>query len=98
MKVFLDDVRQEPSGWVRCYWPDEVIALFETEQVEEISLDHDLGDDTRGTGNDVILWIEEKVFNYNFIPPKITIHSSNSSARKKMELGIQSILRFQRSE
>jgi hypothetical protein len=29
--------------------------------VQELSLDHDLGDDARGTGYDVILWIEEAV-------------------------------------
>ena len=26
-------------------WPDEVIALLQTGEVEELSLDHDLGDD-----------------------------------------------------
>ncbi|HHQ4547340.1 MULTISPECIES: cyclic-phosphate processing receiver domain-containing protein [Aeromonas] len=34
-----------------------MIAWLETETVTEISLDHDLGDDDRGTGYDVILWI-----------------------------------------
>lgn len=33
MKVFLDDERNTPDGWVRAYWPDEVIALLETGQV-----------------------------------------------------------------
>lgn len=50
MKVFLDDERRTPEGWVRVYWPDEAIALLQTGQVTEISLDHDLGDDARGTG------------------------------------------------
>jgi len=39
------------------YWPAEAIALLETGQVRELSLDHDLGDDTRGTGYDVVLWV-----------------------------------------
>ncbi|WP_309295279.1 cyclic-phosphate processing receiver domain-containing protein [Aeromonas caviae] len=42
----------------------------------EISLDHDLGDDGRGTGYDVILWIENEVMTNYFIPPKIHIHSA----------------------
>lgn len=92
MKIYLDDERTTPEGWRRVYWPDEAILLLETGQVTEISLDHDLGDDERGTGYDVVLWIEEAVITRGFIPPKILVHSANSSARLKMELGIQSIV------
>ena len=93
MKVFLDDERVAPEGWTRVYWPDEAIALLKTGQVEEISLDHDLGDDERGTGYDVVLWIEEAVATQGFKPPRMTVHSANSSARQKMEMGIAAILR-----
>lgn len=91
MKVFLDDERQTPAGWVRTYWPDEAIALLEAGAVTEISLDHDLGDDVRGTGYDVVLWIEEAVATRGFIAPRVLVHSANSSARQKVTLGIQSI-------
>jgi len=57
-------------------------------------LDHDLGDDAHGTGYDVILWIEQTVATEGFIPPKITVHSANPSARQKMEAGISSIQRL----
>ena len=30
MKIFLDDIRNTPDGWVRCYWPDEVLSLLDT--------------------------------------------------------------------
>ncbi|MBC3917833.1 hypothetical protein H8L32_10145 [Undibacterium sp. CY18W] len=93
MKVFLDDERQTPEGWIRVYWPKEAINLLETGQVQIISLDHDLGDDERGTGYDVITWLEEAVITRGFIPPEMRVHSANSSARQKMEMGIQSILR-----
>jgi len=94
LKVYLDDERQTPDGWVRVYWPDEAIALLKTGGVTEISLDHDLGDDECGTGYDVVLWIEEAVITEGFLPPnKISIHSANSSAREKMERGIASIQR-----
>jgi hypothetical protein len=73
------------------YWPDEAIALLETGRVTELSLDHDLGDDERGTGYDVVLWIEEAVITRGFVPPKIFVHSANSSARQKMEMGIRAI-------
>lgn len=90
-RVYLDDERVTPDGWTRTYWPDEVIASLKTGQVRELSLDHDLGDDERGTGYDVVLWIEEAVALEGFAPPKISVHSANSSARDKMLSGIRSI-------
>src|SRR5688500_3573081 len=61
MRVFLDDERATPPGWHRVRWPDEAITLLEQGGVTELSLDHDLGDDARGTGYDVVLWIEAAV-------------------------------------
>ena len=94
MRVYLDDERATPDGWVRVYWPDEAIALLDTGDVVEISLDHDLGDDERGTGYDVLLWIEEAVAVRGFEPPKMSVHSANSSARQKMEAAIATIARL----
>jgi hypothetical protein len=98
MRVYLDDERATPEGWVRVYWPDEAIVLLESGAVEEISLDHDLGDDARGTGYDVILWIEEAVILRGFKPPKIAIHTANASAREKMLAGVYSIVSRARLE
>ena len=42
MKVYLDDVRQAPEGWVRTYTVAETIELLKTGEVVELSLDHDL--------------------------------------------------------
>ena len=94
MRVYLDDERPTPKGWIRVYWPHQAIALLKTGDVEEISLDHDLGDDARGTGYDVILWIEEAAALRGFKPPKITVHSANPSARDKMFAGIAAIGRL----
>lgn len=87
----MDDERETPSGWVRVYWPDEAVPLLETGDVEVVSLDHDLGDDEKGTGYDVILWIEEAVFTRGFQPPEILVHSANPAARQRMEAGIARI-------
>lgn len=92
MNVYLDDERKTPDGYVRVYWPNEAIDLLKSNKVELISLDHDLGDDARGTGYDVILWIEQAVFLDGFVPPVMVVHSANSSARIKMNLGIQNII------
>jgi len=91
MNVYLDDERATPEGWVRVYWPDEAIELLKSGDVTEISLDHDLGDDERGTGYDVVLWIEEQVALHGFKPPAMKVHSANVSARTKMENGIRAI-------
>ena len=97
MKVYLDDERIAPDGWRQVRWPEEAIELLETGTVTELSLDHDLGDDDHGTGYDVVLWIEEAVAIRGFRPPSIKVHSANSSARIKMESGIQSIERIAHS-
>lgn len=94
MKVFLDDERATPEGWVRAFWPEDVIELLKGGKVAELSLDHDLGDDEHGTGYTVLLWLEEQVAVHGLTPPVIRIHSANSSARLKMEAAIESIIRF----
>jgi len=97
MKLYLDDERSAPAGWTAARWPDEAIAHLQTGQVEELSLDHDLGDDKRGTGYDVLLWIEEAVALRGFSPPRIiTVHSANPSARQRMEMAIQNISAIRR--
>ncbi|CAB4134477.1 hypothetical protein UFOVP273_96 [uncultured Caudovirales phage] len=96
MKIYLDDERKTPDGWVRCYWPQEVRDLIDRvglENITHISLDHDLGDDDRGTGYDVVTYLEEMIFFDKSIKtiPEITVHSANSSARQKMLRGIDAI-------
>lgn len=94
MKVYLDDERTTPEGWFRVYWPDEAISLLKTGKVTHLSLDHDLGDDDRGTGYDVVLWLEEQVICNGFTPPEVTVHSANSSASVKMRTGISNMMKY----
>ena len=91
MKVYLDDERAAPDGWVLVRWPEEAIELLKTGQVTDLSLDHYLGDDERGTGYDIVLWIEEAVATSGFVPPRMAVHSSNAPARAKKEAGIARI-------
>jgi hypothetical protein len=98
MRIYLDNERETPEGWTRVYWPDEAIAHLEQGGVEIISPDHDLGDDERGTGYDVLLWIEEAAAIRGFRPPEIRIRSANSSARQKMDLAAGNIERLARSQ
>jgi len=92
MDVFLDDRRQTPLDWTRVYWPDQAIALLETGKVKLISLDHDLGDDQRGTGYDVLVWIEQAVATDGLNPPEIRIHTADPAAKKKMQEKVAAIV------
>lgn len=91
MKIYLDDERSVPDGWILVKTAPEAIKMLQTEQVEVISLDHDLGESECGTGYDVLLWIEEQVALFEYIPPEIKLHTANASARIKMELAISKI-------
>lgn len=92
LKIYLDDERMAPKGWVRTKNVTSTINLLKRGLVEALSLDHDLGTD-KENGYDVLLWIEEQVFtNPIFILPfDIRIHTANSSARKKMDMALKRI-------
>lgn len=99
MRVYLDDVREAPVGWVRAHTPDEVIDLLRSGSVEELSLDHDLGltsADGERTGYDVLRWLEEAVATgtWTFPLPEIRIHSANPVGWRRMEQAINSIQRL----
>ena len=96
MKVYLDDQREAPEGWVRTKTSAETIELLKSGQVEVLSLDHDLGEDESvGTGYHVLLWLEKEVYTKDFKPPTdMRVHSANSAARPKMEQAIEQIKRY----
>jgi hypothetical protein len=95
VKLYLDDMRPPPDGWVLVRTAQEAIAILETGGVSHLSLDHDLGDDDAfGTGYDVACWIEEAVALRGFAPPDITIHSANVVGRARMGRAVESIERL----
>jgi hypothetical protein len=100
MKVWLDDVRPAPAGWVHVLTPEAAIDLLRSDDVEEISLDHDLGLFTEGgkerTGYEVLVFIEREVAmgTATFTLPEIHIHSANAVGRRRMSQAIQSIKRL----
>jgi hypothetical protein len=71
--VYLDDARNTPKGWHRCYHVNEVIDLIETDTVNRLSLDHDLGEGEK-TGYDLVLWMVE---NGRWPRQKPVVHSAN---------------------
>lgn len=97
MKLYLDDERPTPEGWNRAYTASEAIEHLKTGRVTHLSLDHDLGPQEAGTGYDVCLFVEQKVFerafdfDNPFIPPVMVVHSANPVGRKRMEDAIRQI-------
>jgi hypothetical protein len=99
MRVWLDDVRQAPEGWTHVKTPEEVIKLLGSGEVEEISLDHDLGltaPKSERTGYDVLAWLEEAVATgaWKHPVPVIRIHSANPVGWRRMGQAIASIKRL----
>lgn len=79
MKIWVDDIRTEPEGYVRCKSTNDTISLISRTlnnclPIELIDLDHDAGDYASAGGDyvNILNWLEEN----NFLIP-IRIHSMN---------------------
>ncbi|MDQ0190619.1 cyclic-phosphate processing receiver domain-containing protein [Alicyclobacillus cycloheptanicus] len=83
IKLFLDDMRTCPDGYVLARNYDECILMLTACEVEVLSLDHDLG--AARTGYDVAKWIVEK----NRWPKQICFHTSNPVGRRNMQQLLQ---------
>lgn len=91
MKIWLDDIREAPEGWIQCKSPMTVIDLVRSNKVEEISLDFDLGL-LEPSGIIVLDWIEVQVYTgFPIDIPIMHVHSSNPVGRKRMQLLINKI-------
>lgn len=92
-KLWVDDERAAPEGWVHVHTVPQAKLLLATGDVTWLSLDHDLGDDAGGTGHDIALWLEELVITRGFKPPRITTHSANPVGRQNIKATVRSILK-----
>lgn len=97
VNMWVDDVRLPPEGFdVWCTTAELAIRFLDKHwsQVDVLSLDHDLGEDSYGSGYGVIQWMEEKVYVHSWEPNMdIRVHSDNPVGRKNILAGIESIKR-----
>lgn len=100
MKLWLDDIRPSPKGWVWARTNEQAKEYLLTGEVTECSLDHDLGyhdvdlpedpDEAmeililRGVSEETGLQLVEWMLEQNLVPSKIRIHSWNPSGTKNM--------------
>ncbi|KKW45863.1 MAG: hypothetical protein UY96_C0013G0020 [Parcubacteria group bacterium GW2011_GWB1_56_8] len=95
LKIWLDDERPAPFGWLHVLTVSDAITMLGTGRVSDLSLDHDLGLSS-GTGYDVLVWLEEKVATSAFELPNLFVHSRNPVGRKRMSAAIEKIYEIAR--
>jgi hypothetical protein len=82
MKLYLDDVRPIPTGWVGVRTYEEAIHVIDNADIgsiSEISLDHDLG--TEKDGADVLQYLIDN----NIVPDIVYLHTMNPLAKLEMQ-------------
>lgn len=90
MKIWLDDIRPAPEGYVHCHSVNAAKAVIREwenrETIECIDCDHDLGDYARdgGDGIKLIDWLAERG---TFYP--IRLHTMNPVGRENMRRTVE---------
>ena len=63
INLYIDDTRPKPEGFILAKTAEEAIKIIDSENIEILSLDHDLGTNRRGqlspTGYDLVKYICE---------------------------------------
>lgn len=79
MKLWVDDERPAPLGWERAVNAESAKAALQRYDVEQVSLDHDLGLESE-SGYELLCWM----FEQGYWPPTIHVHSMNPVGRRQM--------------
>jgi len=90
VKLFVDDQRAAPSGWLLARSVDEAVSVLRQGDVTDMSLDFDLGD---GTGVDVLDWLKWAVEQGRVTLPKLEAHSGSPVGRRRLEARIEQLAR-----
>jgi hypothetical protein len=97
VKLWLDDIRPAPEGWLWCKTADQLRRelIRHRWDLQVVSFDHDLGENEE-TGYDVLKQLERAAANnaWLLIPDRMEIHSANPVGRKNMQAAIDSIERM----
>ena len=86
-KLFVDDMREIPCGWIGSRTVSEAIAILHALPIREISLDHDIlynksnGDTYQALSLETFRGVLYYIMTMkNNTRPKIRIHTSNAGA------------------
>lgn len=90
VKLWLDDLREAPEGWLRAQTRDEAIAILKNNYVEFASLDYDIRWDPGGDGCDwentrtgmaIVIWMWKTG---KWPRDGVAVHSSNVAGAQRM--------------
>jgi hypothetical protein len=89
MRIWLDDERPAPAGFMHAKTAREAIKAIEAGLVTEVSLDHDLGEGNfQGSGYEVAEFIEEAAYFGRIKRIKWAVHSMNPIGAKRMRAAL----------
>jgi len=100
MKLWLDDKcetdtnRLTPPGWIGVKTALQACRILARGGVTEVSLDHDLGPKSAGTGYLVAKFIERRAFEKKITPLIWNCHSDNPEGKKNIIAAMNSAERF----
>lgn len=100
-KLWLDDERPAPDGWLHVKSAHEAIKALQDNQaatgediITDVSLDHDLGHDVVGNGYTVASFIEQGAMEGTLRPMRLTVHSANPVGRERMKAALRNAYKF----
>ncbi len=81
MKIWLDDCRIPPDGWIWAKNSMEFCSIIRADgRPEKVSFDHDLGDDSHD-GSWCASWLINRGLDLNWVPSQWEVHSDNPCGR-----------------
>lgn len=91
-KLWIDDIRTPPQGWIWAKTSSEAIKLLLTRTFSEISFDHDLGG--QDTAYRVACFLEEKAQAGKIGKIAWKIHSANPVGERNIRMAMESADKF----
>ena len=98
MKLWIDDIRKAPEGWVWVVDAESATREFLKGYITEVSFDNDLGPDSL-EGWQVANWLEHQVRMGVLPAPEIMkVHSGNPPGKARIQATLDAIAKFVRGE
>ena len=94
LKLWVDDIRPAPEGWIWAKDYSEAMIYIRTGNVSQISLDHDLGESSEKTGYDIACQIEALSHSGQIPPMAWSVHSANPIGKKRIISALTSAEKF----
>ena len=84
MKLYVDDTRLCPDGWVLARTYEEALELLRAGQVTHLDLDWNLGQGRDRTGLSILHWLGTAVRSRQIPLPDISVETADAGARQQM--------------